>query len=84
MAVPDPMSVDSREGLVAFVHELRGGLGGTAGTDAPDTRDAYLEALSAYIADVPGAVRNLGLVLDPDAASWQLFALLLAGASVYE
>ena len=46
--------------------------------------DSFLEALAAYARAVPGYVRNAGSAVDPERPSWQLFALVLAGARAYE
>jgi hypothetical protein len=44
----------------------------------------FLEALAAYTEAAPGAIAHNRLSIDPDKPSWQLFALILAGARVCE
>ena len=44
----------------------------------------YLEALAAYLRDLPGFVKNNRWPEPADEASWRLMAAVLAGAVVYE
>jgi hypothetical protein len=82
--IPDPESVASRAALAEFVDRLYADLR-TASSDWENpTLEQFLEALSAYLRDVPGYLKNTHLHIDPEKPSWELFALVLAGARVYE
>jgi hypothetical protein len=48
------------------------------------TLERFLAALSRYIEDVPEYLKNTNSPLTADAPSWELFAILLCGARVYE
>jgi hypothetical protein len=80
----DPEKISSREDFAGFVDRLRNDLSATPGEWQNRNLENYLEALSAYARDVPGFIRNVGSAVDSEQASWQLFALLLLGARVYE
>ena len=80
----DPLSVRSREDLSAFVGELLADLQRSPGEWEDATLDRYLEALSAYLHDLPGWCRNVAPDVNPEEAAWRLFAVALAGAAVYE
>jgi hypothetical protein len=81
---PEPEVVASRADFAAFVDRLRADLAADPdGWENPDL-DSFLEALAAYTRDVPGYIRNAGTAIDAERASWQVFALVLSGARVYE
>lgn len=82
--LPDPEAVASRADFAAFVDRLRADLAADpGGWENPDL-DSFLEALAAYARDVPGYISNAGSAIDAERPSWQLFALVLSGARVYE
>jgi hypothetical protein len=81
---PDHETVTSREDFAAFVDQLRSDLAIRPDEWENPTLDAFLEALSAYTRAVPGYITNVRSELHPDQPSWQLFALILSGARVYE
>lgn len=80
----DPQSVASRERLAKFVEAFREDLLANPGAWENATLERFLSALARYIEDVPGYLKNSGSGLSPDAPSWQLFAIFLTGARVYE
>jgi len=80
----DPDTVATREQLARFVEAFREDLLANPEQWENATLERFLSALASYLEDVPGYLRNSGSDLSPDAASWQLFAVLLAGARVYE
>ncbi|MGV3723463.1 MAG: DUF7660 family protein [Actinomycetota bacterium] len=80
----DPSLVKSREALADHVNQLARELREHPETWENRSLEGFLEALSAYLRDVPGYLRNVRSPLDPEAPSWELFALVLCGASVYE
>lgn len=49
-----------------------------------NTIDSYLETLARYLEDIDGLYKNLNIDLNTDEASWQLFADILIGSSIYE
>ncbi len=81
---PDPMTVASRRAFADYVNRLREDLIASPMDWENVTLDSFLEALSAYAEDVPGYLNNAKVSLSADAPSWQLFALILGGASRYE
>ena len=44
----------------------------------------FLEAMSSYSADIQGYYDNTNQKVDANEASWQLFADILKGATMYE
>jgi hypothetical protein len=82
--VPNPDAITSRGDFAAFVDRLQADLAADPdGWENPDL-GSFLEALAAYARDVPGYLRNVASQIDAEQPSWQLFALMLAGARVYE
>ncbi|WP_152049232.1 DUF7660 family protein [Tautonia marina] len=81
---PDPESVASRLALAQFVDRLHANLQAAPSDWENPTLEQFLEALAAYLRDVPGYLKNARSPLDPERPSWELFALVLAGARVYE
>jgi hypothetical protein len=80
----DPSLVVSRDALADHVDRLAREFRERPETWENRSLEDFLEALSAYLRDVPGYLRNVQSPLDPEAPSWELFALVLCGASVYE
>jgi hypothetical protein len=82
--LPHPKDVTSRLEMAEFVASLRRDL--IARPDEWENADLirFLDALSSYLEDVPGYCRNMAPDLDPEQASWRLFATVLMGAKVYE
>jgi hypothetical protein len=85
--VGDPLEPELVTGRLAFA-DLVSRLGADLRSN-PDgwenpTLESFLEALSSYLEDVPGYLKNTGSDIDPEAPSWQLFAVVMAGARVYE
>jgi hypothetical protein len=80
----DPMEVRSRADLAAFVTELLSDLERRPGGWENVTLARFLDALSRYLEDLPGWCRNVTPETDPEEAQWRLFAVALAGATVYE
>lgn len=46
--------------------------------------DTFLEALSAYVNDIQGYYDNMGQQINADTPSWQTFADIFKGATMYE
>ncbi|HEY7640593.1 MAG TPA: hypothetical protein VH814_12790 [Steroidobacteraceae bacterium] len=80
----DPSAVATREQLARFVEILRADLVENAEHWENATLERFLGALSSYIEDVPGYLQNTNSSLRAEVPTWQLFAILLCGARVYE
>ena len=80
----NPNAVSSREQLAQFIEAFRQDLLTNPEQWENATLETFLAALSRYIDDVPGYLRNVGSSLNPETASWQLFATVLCGARIYE
>ena len=81
---PDPEAVKSRSDLAKFLVEFRADLFANPQTGDCETLEGFLSALSRYLDDVPGYLNNSGSSVHPENPSWQLFAIALCGARVYE
>ena len=75
-----PESVQSRADFVRFICELQKHYKKWENNDLP----SFLEALSAYAADVDGYYMNMELDIDADLPSWRVFADIFKGATMYE
>ncbi|WP_442481556.1 DUF7660 family protein [Aeoliella sp. SH292] len=80
----DAMKVQSRLDLSNFVRDLRADL--NCQSDEWENVDlgSFLDALSAYLNDLPGWCANCAPGIDPENPTWTLMAVALRGASVYE
>lgn len=82
--ISDPETVSSRERFSDFVGGLRENLRNRPEVWENATLDSFLEAMERYSGDVAGYLANSGSKIDPETPSWELFALILEGASIYE
>ncbi|HEY7640447.1 MAG TPA: hypothetical protein VH814_12030 [Steroidobacteraceae bacterium] len=80
----DPSAVATREQLARFVETFRADLLENPEQWENATLERFLSALASYIDDVPGYLQNTNSSLSAEVPSWQLFAILLSGARVYE
>ena len=80
----DPLVVQSRLDLAAFVDSLSADLESNPADWENATLPAFLDALARYLNDLPGWCRNVAPDIDPELAQWRLMAVALTGASVYE
>ena len=80
----EPLAVQSRADLAAFVDSLLADLNARPESWENDTLPQFLEALARYLRDLPGWCRNNAPAINPELAQWRLFAGALAGAQVYE
>jgi hypothetical protein len=76
-------SVRTRTDLAAFVDALREDLLESENSRENPTLDRYLEALAAWVRDMPGYFKNQGIE-EPHEPSWRLVATILHGAKTYE
>jgi hypothetical protein len=77
-------SITSRAALAEFIDQLRHNVVAHPEDVENATLENYLEALAAYLRDLPGFVRNNHWPESADEPSWALIAAVLAGAVVYE
>ena len=84
MTVNEAQEVTSRLQLAAFVEKLYRDVVAHPERAENLSLEAYLEAMSGYLRDLPGFVRNSQWPGSAEDASWSLFAAVLAGAVVYE
>ena len=82
--IDQALSITSRTALAVFVDELRHEVVAHLEGVENATLENYLEALAAYLRDLPGFVQNNRWPGTADEASWALIAAVLAGAVVYE
>jgi hypothetical protein len=77
-------SIQTRTDLADFVDALREDLR-TSDDDSWEnpTLERYLEALAAWIRDMPGYFKNQGIA-EPGEPSWRLVATILHAAKIYE
>jgi hypothetical protein len=73
--------INTRDELIALIAELS-----SEDTSEWDNCDlgSFLEALSGWLGDCGGYYTNTGSSLNPEIASWQLFADALQAAKIYE
>ncbi|HLH26995.1 MAG TPA: hypothetical protein VK066_31105 [Chloroflexota bacterium] len=76
-------SLQSRADFIAFVDALRRDLDANPAAWENPTLDSYLAAVSAWTTDMDGFYKNQGLPV-PEAPSWQTFAHIMLGATLYE
>lgn len=76
--------VTDRTSFIKFVEKLRVDFNTKPHEWKNKTLDDFLEALSAYAHDIQGYYKNTNQQTNADVASWQVFADILAGASMYE
>jgi len=76
-------AVQTRTDLAAFVHALREDLRLSEDDWENPTLDRYLEALAAWIHDMPGYFKNQHIE-EPHEPSWGLVATILHAAKTYE
>jgi hypothetical protein len=82
--IHDPQEVRSRDQFSEFAASLSRDLHDNFDEWENPTLERFLEAMAAYALDAPGSLKNSGSQIDPERPSWELFALILAGARVYE
>ena len=80
----EPLYVQSRLGLAAFVDSLAGDLESNPERWENATLPRFLDALARYLDGLDGWCANNAPEIDPDAAQWRLFAIALVGATIYE
>lgn len=75
--------IKDRNDLVAFVRELAKDRESDPDSWEHDTIDHYLEALSAWVAEMDGYFKNQGLAV-PVQPSWKLIGQILLASKYYE
>ncbi len=82
MIFPQRPIVRSKAELLAVIFELLDHNDAIEWTN--ETAYQFLQALASWLEDAGGFYKNIGDDLDPERASWQLFADALQAAAVYE
>ena len=77
-------SITTRADFIKFLAELSEDYQNNVKGWENATLEQFLNALQAYSQDIDGYYKNMNLAVDPDQASWRVFADMLAGARVYE
>ena len=78
------MKMKEKEEFVEFLKVFREDLKQNPGNWENIDLSDFLEAMSRYTEDVVGYYDNTNQSVDAEAPSWQLFADILKGASIYE
>ena len=75
--------IGSREEFAVFVRALTENLRAHPSEWENATLPEFLEALAAWVEDLPGYFHNRGLAV-PEPPDWRTFALVLSAARIYE
>ena len=78
------LKVCDRATFIKFVENLRSDLRDDGSSWENNTLDNFLEALSRYTEDIQGYYDYTEQKINADQPSWQLFADILKGATIYE
>jgi hypothetical protein len=76
--------VTDRKSFIEFLDLLRQDFLNNPDSWENNRLDTFLEALSAYANDIQGYYNNMGIPINADNPSWQVFADILKGATIYE
>ena len=76
--------VSSRQDFICFLESLQADLKRGTPEWTNDKLGEFLEAMTAYASDVQGYYVNTNKHVSADEASWQVFADILRGATMYE
>ena len=77
-------AISSRQDFIGFLKQLQTDYLKNGKDWENQNLGDFLEALSAYAADIPGFYNNMSIAVNADSASWRVFADMLRGATVYE
>jgi hypothetical protein len=76
--------VTDRKSFIDFLDLLRQDFLSNPTSWENNKLDTFLEALSAYTNDIQGYYDNMGRPFNADEPSWQVFADIFKGATIYE
>jgi hypothetical protein len=76
--------VTSRQSFANFAQELKNNLLQKPEDWENKTLEDFLDAISAYAEDIHGYYKNIDLPINADIPSWQVFAYIMKGATMYE
>jgi len=76
--------VNDRQSFIVFIDLLREDLVKNPETWENKNLGDFLEALASYTQDIQGYYHNTGQKVNADQPSWQIFADIFKGASIYE
>ena len=77
-------NVTNKESFVAFLHLLSQDFVNNSNDWENKTIDTFLEALGRYASDIQGYYDNTGQKVNAEEPSWQTFADIFKGATMYE
>lgn len=78
------IEVTNRESFSEFLNLLHADFQENGRNWENNRLELFLEALQRYSEDLDGYYQNMHPDLDPDKATWRVFADILLGAIVYE
>jgi hypothetical protein len=76
--------VTDRQDFIRFIDLLRQNFIDNSDSWENNKLDSFLEAISAYADDIQGYYDNTRQNVDADLPSWQTFADIFKGATLYE
>ena len=76
--------VTDRNSFIEFLNLLRQDLLKDPGSWENNNLGSFLDALSAYAKDIQGYYNNMGKPVNADNPTWQVFADIFKGATMYE
>jgi len=74
----------TRKKFIKFIKEFRNDLENNKLEWENQTLESFLEAMEGYTEDIQGYYDNMNLKINADEPSWENFANILKGSSVYE
>lgn len=76
--------VTDRKSFIEFLSLLRQDFLSNPNSWENNNLETFLEALSSYAEDIQGFYDNMGIPVNADKPSWQTFADIFKGATMYE
>ena len=74
----------TRKKFIKFIKEFRNDLENNKPEWENQTLESFLEALERYTEDIQGYYDNVNLIINTNEPSWENFANILKGSSIYE
>ena len=76
--------VPDRQAFIQFINLLRQDFLDNSANWENKSLDTFFEAMSSYADDIQGYYNNTNQDINADRPSWQIFADILKGATLYE
>jgi hypothetical protein len=74
----------TRKKFIKFIKEFRNDLENNKPEWENQTLESFLEAMERYTEDIQGYYDNVNLIINTNEPSWENFANILKGSSIYE